>query len=334
MKFFTPILFTILAASLILGIVKYNDKINTPQQNNSSEKSGKIKHKISKNDQILLAVGDIGFCDYNNDELVAKLIKDLPGTIALLGDTAYENGTWEEFMNCFDPAWGELKSRIRPAVGNHEYHAPNRDAWPYFKYFGNAAGKYGKGYYSYNLGSWHLIALNSQICSVDENCESSEQANWLKKDLETNKNKCTIAYMHHPLFSAGANRGEPAILPLWRTLYENGVDIVLAGHDHNYERFSPMTPEGKLDKNFGIRSFVVGTGGLLTGFGAPALNSEAQDNTSYGILKLALHEDTYEWEFVPVEGNTFKDKGEGRCHGIPQNSYLEYLKRAKINLKP
>ena len=290
------------------------EKIFTLFQSTKTQSNKYIK---SSDDPVLLAVGDIGDCNTDNDEKIAKLMEKIPGTIALLGDTVYENGTWEEFMNCFDPAWGKLKSRIKPAVGNHEYHTKNAES--YFRYFGKSAGDFGKGYYSYNLGTWHIIALNSQICAVDKNCINSEQIRWLIKDLEKYKSyKCTLAYRHHPRFSSGANSSDVALGPFWEILYKNGVDVILSGHDHDYERFAPQTPQGIKDEIYGIRSFVVGTGGKsLEDFSKNANNSEVRNNLSYGILKLSLGLGKYSWEFLPTEEKTFSDNGEGICHDAP-----------------
>ncbi len=310
MKKFLALICIVVIISII--IVRNNsDKIFTTDGTNPSESE---KNKVAKH--FLIAVGDIGDCNSEYDEKVAQLVGQLPGTIALLGDIGYPDGSWDDFMNCFDPAWGKLKSRIRPAVGNHEYHTENASA--YFKYFGKRAGEEGKGFYSYDIGKWHIIALNSQLCVEDPDCEHSEQITWLKEDLDKHRNFCTLAYRHHPRFSSGPSSNDQAVLPFWEVLYNAGSDISLAGHDHMYERFPPLNPIGQIDNEYGIRSFVVGTGGtMLHNLGRPARNSEIKENNSYGVLVLTLYDKSYSWEFKPINGQTFTDKGEGVCHGEP-----------------
>ncbi len=192
-------------------------------------------------------------------EITAGLLDGLTGTVAVLGDTAYENGTPDEFARCYEPTWGRHKARTRPAVGNHEYGTPG--AAGYFAYFGAAAGEAGKGWYSYDLGAWHVVALNSN-CSLVGCQAGSEQEQWLRADLAANGARCTVAYMHHPRFSSGnVHGGSSAVDPLWRALEADGAELVLAGHDHDYERFAPQTASGALDVERGVRQFVVGTGG-------------------------------------------------------------------------
>jgi acid phosphatase type 7 len=210
------------------------------------------------------------------------------------------------------------RSPGRPMPGNHEYDT--RGAAGYFHYFGRAAGDPGKGYYSYDLGEWHIVALNSN-CKEEEvgGCEaSSQQVRWLKADLAANKDqRCTLAYMHHPRFSSGKEHGNiHYVKPLWEALYEAGADVVLSGHEHNYERFAPQTPAGRADPQRGIREFVVGTGGGKGHYpiSEPIAISEVHNDETYGVLKLTLRPKSYEWRFVPEEGETFTDSGSARCH--------------------
>ena len=273
MKVFT---FIIISVAILVAVSTVFFIRNKNTISNQRVSSNKTIQKTDK-DRVLIAVGDIGDCNSEYDDKVAELVEDIPGTIALLGDTVYKDGTWEEFMNCFDPMWGKFKSRIKPAVGNHEYHTDG--AWPYYQYFGKSAGKPQNGYYSYNLGKWHIVVLNSQLCLEDPDCQHSEQVEWLKKDLELHKNFCTLAYRHHPRFSSGPSSNDHLELPFWEILYNTGADISLTGHDHMYERFPLLNPIGQIDNEHGIRSFVVGTGGgeSLHNYGRPSRNSEIKN---------------------------------------------------------
>jgi hypothetical protein len=235
------------------------------------------------------------------------------GIVFTTGDNAYGSGTPEEFAECYEPTWGRYKDRTRPSPGNHDYNTD--DATGYFAYFGSAAGNPSQGFYSYEAGPWHVLALNSN-CSDIDGCEvGSSQYEWLRQDLAASSAKCTLAYWHHPVFSSGSHGGDDKALPLFELLYEFGAEVVLTGHDHNYERFAPQTPYGDHDPVTGIRQFVVGTGGRnLRSFEDPAPNSEARFNDSYGILLLNLHEDGYSWEFRAQQGVSFTDTGSASCH--------------------
>jgi hypothetical protein len=266
----------------------------------------------SQPDAFLAAAGDIADCKAGA-EITASLVDGLTGTVAILGDSVYENGTPGEFARCYDPTWGRHKARTRPAVGNHEYGTPG--AAGYWAYFGAAAGEAGKGWYSYDLGAWHVVALNSNCTHVGGCQAGSEQERWLRADLAADGAECTLAYMHHPRFSSGnAHGGSPAVDPLWRALEEDRAELVLAGHDHNYERFAPQTTSGALDVERGVRQFVVGTGGApLRSLGPPEPNSEARDNTTWGVLHLRLRDGRYDWRFVGRPGSSFDDSGTGTC---------------------
>jgi hypothetical protein len=255
----------------------------------------------------ILAAGDISKCDLDGDEETATLLDGMSGTVLALGDNVYERGTLEEFENCYHPTWGRHKDRTRPVPGNHEYETSG--AGGYFESFGSRAGDPARGYYSFDLGGWHIIALNSNIGME----EGSTQERWLREDLRNNDKLCTLAYWHHPLFSSGS-LGTARTRPLWEALYEAGADLVLTGHEHNYERFAPQTPDGEYDAARGVRQITVGTGGAGThGFNTPVPNSEVRDRSTYGVIKLTLHADRYEWEFVPVAGSSFRDSGSGSC---------------------
>jgi hypothetical protein len=264
---------------------------------------------------VVLAAGDIAVCNSKGDETTAKLVDGIDGTVLTLGDNAYPDGSAEDFRECYDPSWGRFKNRTKPTPGNHEYNTEGAEG--YFDYFGKAAGDPGKGYYSYDLGTWHLIALNSNCKEVGGCHASSPQVRWLKADLAANDDKrCTLAYFHYPRFSSGVKYGSFAGMePFWEVLYGAGADVVLSGHEHNYERFAPQDPDGKADPKRGIREFVVGTGGanhypILD----PLPNSEAHNDDTYGVLKLTLNPRSYDWKFVPVAGKTFTDSGTTSCH--------------------
>jgi 3',5'-cyclic AMP phosphodiesterase CpdA len=262
---------------------------------------------------VLLAAGDIAACDSTGDEATATLLDSLPGTIATLGDNVYNSGTATEFAQCYEPSWGRHKGRTRPAPGNHDYKTPGASA--YFAYFGGAAGEQGKGYYSYDLGAWHIIALNSNCAEVGGCNAGSPQERWLRADLAAHPTTCTLAYWHHPLFSSGPHGAYKAVQPMWQALYDAGADVVLVGHDHLYERFVPQNPQGQADPTRGIRQFTVGTGGkshyrLLR---VSAQRETANENT-FGVLKLTLRRAAYDWEFVPVAGQSHTDFGAASCH--------------------
>jgi hypothetical protein len=260
-------------------------------------------------DPILVGSGDIAHCSSEGDEATASLLDGIPGTVFTTGDTVYPDGTIDQFANCYEPSWGRHKDRTYPSVGNHEYHTP--DAAGYFDYFGSAAGEPGNGYYSYDLGTWHIIVLNSNI-PVEV---GSPQEQWLREDLAAHPVACTLAYWHHPRFSSGTVHGSsPRMESLWQALYEFGADVVLAGHEHNYERFAPQDPQGVADPTRGIRQFVIGSGGRSHYvFGPPIANSEVRNGDTYGVLKLTLHPTSYSWEFIPEAGQTFTDSGNAPC---------------------
>lgn len=268
----------------------------------------------SGTDPVLVAAGDIVSCSSPGDEATAGLLGEIVGTVAPLGDNAYENGSASEYADCYAPSWGKYKVRTRPAPGNHDYLTPGASG--YFGYFGAAAGTPGKGYYSYNLGSWHIVVINSNCGEVGGCGAGSAQEQWLRGELARSTNSCTLAYWHHPLFSSGAEHGNHAEMrPIFQALYEHGAEVVLSGHEHNYERFAPQTPGGAQDTRRGIREFVVGTGGKSHyAFATVQPNSEVRNTGTFGVLKLTLHTNGYDWRFVPQAGKTFTDSGSGTCH--------------------
>ncbi len=264
---------------------------------------------------VLVGAGDIASCDSDADSRTADLVHRSPGTVFTLGDNAYPNGSQRNFARCYEPTWGRVKARTRPVAGNHEYHTDG--ARGYFDYFGAAAGPRDKGYYSYGLGSWHVVVLNTNCDVVPGGCAAgSAQDRWLRADLAASGARCTVAMGHHPLFtSAATHRPTSQIRPLVRTLYDAGVELLLAGHNHTYERFAAQDPNGRADPARGIRQFVVGTGGAgLYPFGRPAANSEVRNNDTFGVLRLTLRSGSYRWDFLPTAGRRLTESGTGTCH--------------------
>ena len=265
---------------------------------------------------VLVGAGDIAVCGSSRDEATAALLDTIPGTVFTAGDNAYPDGSATNFSQCYEPSWGRHKSRTFPSPGNHDYHI--QDAADYFAYFGSNAGPAGRGYYSYDIGDWHVVSLNSNI----DRTTNSPQVTWLRADLAASTRQCTVAYWHHARFSSGTQHGSnTSIQPMWQALYDAGAELVIAGHEHNYERFAPQTPAGLADSATGIREFVVGTGGasLYPNF-TPIPNSEVRNGTTSGVLKLTLDAGTYSWQFIPIAGQTFADTGSGVCHGPPGGS--------------
>jgi hypothetical protein len=293
-------------------------------------------------DPVIAAAGDIA-CDTRSEfwngglgveghcrqQHTSDLLVNAGLTAVLtLGDTQYHVGALSDFETSFQPSWGRVKPLIRPAIGNHEYGTSN--AQGYFDYFNGPgrptgpAGERGKAYYSYNIGAWHLIALNSRCDQVDRGTAAhgcapgSPQEHWLRSDLAANRRSCTLAYWHSPLFNSGLRGNDPLVEPLWNALYEAGADVVLNGDAHNYERFAPQDPKGNADSARGIREFIAGTGGVFfTGWSKRKANSEVRQNNTFGVLMLTLRATSYDWRFVPEAGKAFTDVGSGACHGRP-----------------
>jgi hypothetical protein len=262
---------------------------------------------------ILVGAGDISRCGSPEEsEATARLLDEIEGTVFTTGDNVQGDGSADEFV-CFDRTWGRHIDRMRPAVGNHEYDTPGAE--PYYDYFGAAAGERGEGYYSYDLGTWHIVVLNSSCNHVPGGCDrGSPQERWLRADLEANPTQCSLAYWHIPRFSSGEHGNDDDYVAFWEALYEHGAELVITSHDHAYERFAPQTPDGDLDVERGIRQFVVGTGSAkLRDFVEVQPNSEVRNSETSGVLKLTLRADAYEWQFVPVEGQSFTDTGGGGC---------------------
>jgi len=255
---------------------------------------------------------------YATAEETASLLHGRKGRILALGDLGYPIGSPKTFNECYERTWGPLKNRTYPVPGNHEYKTT--DAVPYFAYWGRQAGEAGKGYYSFDHGGWHIIAINSKLEKKVHRDTISAQHAWLKDDLAATRARCILAFWHHPVFSSGQQAGSPRMKNMLRTLYNAGVSVVLAAHAHDYERFARQNPDGGLDPTRGFRSFVVGTGGApLRPMKTLHQNSEAFRADSFGVLKLSLYPDRYDWAFLPVGDEPPIDAGTGSCV-VPKKS--------------
>jgi 3',5'-cyclic AMP phosphodiesterase CpdA len=272
----------------------------------------------------VVAAGDVADCSSDAHHRTAALIERIkPDVVLGLGDLAYPNGSLDEYVDCYGSSWGKFRSITRAAVGNHEYHTPH--AGPFFAYFCGSSGEPYEGWYSFELGAWHVVVLNSN-CGTDLDvpasvkdefggCRaSSPQGRWLTADLDAHPSKCTLAMWHHPRFTSGVHGNAEYMRDAWRILDAHGADLMLAGHVHNYERFAPLDADGAPHPTGRMREISVGTGGRgLTGFAQTVNGSEVRDQTSHGVLHLTLRETSYAWEFVPVDGDTFTDRGEAAC---------------------
>jgi hypothetical protein len=275
-------------------------------------------------DPTVLAAGDIVNCYGTGDEATAALLDQFPNAIVnTLGDHVYEEGSAQQFSQCYQPSWGRAKTRTRPAIGDHEYLTPRASG--YFDYFRDQLTPFGpsatdptKGYYSYDLGSWHVVVLNGTCQEIGGCGVGSPEEQFLRNDLAAHPAACTLVTLHKPRFSSGPVHGNAEeVDALWRAFYDGGVDVVLSGDDHDYERFSPQTPSGYLDLANGVSQFVVGTGGrLLYSFedSIPQPNSEVRNDNAFGVIKLRLRVGSYDWEFLPEAGKTFTDLGSRPCH--------------------
>ena len=263
-------------------------------------------------DPTIIVAGDIASCDTDGDEKTAALLDGLDGTIVTAGDNVYPEATRETLERCFHPSWGRHKDRIRPAAGNHDWDDGLDD---YLAYFGPAAvNEDGDPWYTWREGSWQVIVLASD-CEEADGCErDSRQGRWLADTLAASDARCTVAVFHHPRFTSGEHGSSDTVADFWELLYAAGAEIVVNGHDHEYERFAPQDPDGNADPEAGIREFVVGTGGIgLRPFASEEANSEMRSATSHGVLALRLGDGSYEWTFHSVDG-AFRDEGSGVCH--------------------
>jgi hypothetical protein len=264
--------------------------------------------RITVIDPVIVGAGDMGTCASTNDEATARLLDSLAGTVFTAGDNDYSDATpVPAYGVCFDSTWGRHKGRVRPAAGDDDPRGNSLD--DYFNYFG-AAAHGPTGYYSYDLGTWHIVVLNSGV-PVD-----STQVRWLRADLAAHPARCTLAITHRPAFSSGNAGNSTGQVPYFEALYDAGAELILAGNDHDYERFAPQAPDQSPDPDSGVVEIVVGTGGKSHGkINLPLQpNSVAQNDDSYGVLRLELHASSYDFRFIPVAGRTFTDAGSGACH--------------------
>jgi hypothetical protein len=252
----------------------------------------------------------------------------LAGDSAVLavGDLQYDCALLSDFQQSYDISWGAYKSITYPAVGNHEYKTACGNpagAGGYYTYFGSRASPLDnnctancKGYYSYNLGAWHVIVLNSECAEVGGCQAGSAQEQWLQADLAAHPAACTLAYFHRPYYTSGWSAGDAELHDIWVDLYNANTDLVLNGHDHDYERFLPQDPNGVYDPAHGITEIIVGGGGdSHGGFNGVIANSAVRDGTTYGVLQLTLNANSYNWSFVPDgHSGTFTDSGTATCH--------------------
>jgi hypothetical protein len=258
----------------------------------------------------IVGAGDIASCSGSADSATAAILGRTRGTVFTSGDNVYPDGTLSQFRSCYHPTWGRFKARTRPATGNHDYHTTG--AAGFFDYFGSRAGPLRRGYYAYNLGTWRIYVLNSN-CDVVSCAAGSAQDRWLRANLAAYPRQCVLAIWHHPLFSSGQHGNDPAVKPLWDALYAARAEIVINGHDHNYERFERQTPTGAYSP-VGIREFVVGTGGAgLRPFGTIKPHSLVRNATAHGVLRLTLATRSFGWRFTPVAGHSFTDHGWAPC---------------------
>ena len=274
---------------------------------------------------VVAAVGDVADCSGGRQADVAAAIQQAaPAAVLALGDLAYPNGSLDDFLDCYDASFGRFRGITHPVAGNHEYHSPH--AGPYWAYFCGAAGPTFKGWYSFDIGKWHVVGLNS-VCGndldVDSNApaefggcgESSPQVAWLRADLAAHASSCKIAMWHHPRWSSSSEGPTPQVETFWRALVDAKVDVILNGHAHDYQRFPPLNVDGDPDPT-GPRTFVVGTGGSPFSDFADGVfdRSEVRNNTAHGFLRLVLRDTSYSWSFVPIAGDTLHDEGEAPCH--------------------
>jgi hypothetical protein len=268
----------------------------------------------SAGDPVLVGAGAIASCGSTNDEATAQILSTVEGTVFTVGDNAFDAGSLQEFQNCYGPSWGAFLDRTRPAAGNRDYITP--DAAGYFAYFGSAAGPIDKGYYAYDLGKWRIYVLNSNCTKVGGCAAGSAQETWLRADLDAHPNSCIGAYWQTARFSSGRFGDDPRMQPFWQDLYDHGAEFVINGHDHNYQRYAPMTPLGEVDRAKGIREFIVGTGGnghTSLSTTTPTIREAASD-LAYGVLRITLHETGYEWQFLATSKAPFTDSGAESCH--------------------
>ena len=259
----------------------------------------------------VVAAGDIGSCGSTAAAQTAGLVERLtPDAVLTLGDNAYPTGSPDDFARCYAPTWGAFKSRTFPAPGNHDYYTSGASG--YFEYFGRRAPG---PFYSFNLGPWHLVSLNSEIAHG----RYSPQVRWLRRNLARDNRHCELLYWHRPRWSGGTHGSDIGTAPVWRTAYNRGVDLVLVGHDHNYQRFYKLDGRGRVDRRYGVREIVAGTGGAESLYDVGTIANRARaTSTTYGVVQLTLRSGSYDVRFVPVAGSSWSDTVVGTpCHRAP-----------------
>jgi hypothetical protein len=268
--------------------------------------------RTSLREWTVVAAGDIASCETTGAAETALLVQALgPDVVLALGDNAYPNGSADDYARCYDPTWGAFKETTFPTPGNHDY--ATRGAAGYFGYFGRRARA---PFYSFNLGPWHVVSLNSEV----SHGLGSPQVRWLRRNLAADRSRCELLYWHRPRWSGGAHGSNPGMFALWRAAYDLGADLVLAGHDHNYQRFYKLNAYGRLDRRHGVRQVVVGTGGKdLYDAGTRVPHRAAASSTTHGVVELTLRAGEYDLRFVPVAGSSWTDIVPRRaCHGPPR----------------
>ena len=259
-------------------------------------------------DASVVAAGDIASCWWRWDDATARLLDHIDGTVLVMGDAVYQSGTRGQFSRCYGGSWGRHLDRTRAVPGNHDVRTEK--GAPFYAYFGRATGRPGEGWFSWDQDEWHFVGLNSET----DVSAGSPQLRWLERDLAAVGTRCTLVFSHRPVFSSGKHGGAGRMKDVLDVLYRHGVDVILSGHDHDYERFAPQDTAGHLDETRGMVQFVVGTGGAPLYRGSTrGPNSLAFNSRVHGVLALRLRPDSYDWEFVPTRRNVFEDRGSGRC---------------------
>ena len=262
---------------------------------------------------VLVGAGDIASCTSSGDEATSALLDGTTGTVFTAGDNVYDKGSAAEFSACYDPSWGRHRARTMPVPGNHDYGTPGASG--YFDYFGSTAGDPAQGWYTTEVGAWRVYVLNSNCAAIGGCGAGSSQELWPRADLAANPNRCAMAIWHHPLFSSGEHGSSAATKALWEALQDAGAEIVVNGHDHDYERFAPQAADGAPDPATGIVEYVVGTGGRSHYAVTSAIaNSVVRNDDTFGVIRFDLYPDRWSFTFVPVAGKTFTDAGSGTCH--------------------
>jgi len=311
------------------GTTYYYALVAVDGAENRSAASSEASAAPQAGDPVMVGAGDIGDCSTSGHQQTADLIGRIPGAVFTVGDNTQVVGALSEYTDCYEESWGAFKDRTRTAPGNHDFGGDDTGTGAgYFDYFNGAgnftgpAGDRDKGYYSYNIGDyWHVVALNSE-CGLVGWCSLADEEQWLRSDLAANRSKNVIAILHKPRWSSGASSpGQSRLQGLWQALYDYGVELLLDGHDHHYERFAPQNADGQLDTAHGVREIIVGTGGAkFSGVGTPVANSEVRNASTWGVLKLTLHPSSFDWRFIPVAGASFSDSGTDQVHNAPTNT--------------